>query len=656
MKPETQTYSIDSTLAGEDVAMSLDPGAAAHLMGVMTELYSDRETAVLREYATNALDAHVEAGVSGPIQVRLPNQLSPTLTIQDYGRGLSADDIRSIYSQYGASTKRDSNDAVGMLGLGCKSGLAYADTFTLTSVCSGERIAVAVSRDEEGGGTMTILERTEVDEPTGVRVDIPVAADNGFERKAAEFFRFWRKGTVEVNGEEPAGLSDELSLGDGLTLTRELHESVVVMGNVPYPAPELDELVNLPYGVSIVARVDIGAVQFTPAREALMDTKRTRDTLRRIADDYATATERTATEAVAAAETPGAAVTALLAIQDKVGDVPGIEWRGRELPAELRAWSGMERFRHIPRRSYNYGMTGDNRNSEHATLPFSTAVNAIWVTDFTNQNWTTPMRRKLDAYVDAHELSDLHTTAQEYVLVPTGRLKSEWLSEVVTLSWSDVRSWRDPNRPGGYGGGGTGETYAGTYPAYTQGSYCSKTELAAIAETELEVFYVEGGGKCEHGHEAAKLDDAILVELSTARAAKFKRLVPDAAPAQPELRSRAASWLKGLTDDQLTGLCYGHFYAGYGMRAWSMDDLRKLDPNRLADDEVAEFVRNAKLYDEELAAELDTWRTWLPADKLPEQRRPKAEWARRYPLFDPDEPEDSYLYMAAKVASTQKGA
>jgi len=58
VKPETEVLSVESTLdanGAERVAMRLDANATAHLMDVLTKLYSDTETAVLREYATRRI-------------------------------------------------------------------------------------------------------------------------------------------------------------------------------------------------------------------------------------------------------------------------------------------------------------------------------------------------------------------------------------------------------------------------------------------------------------------------------------------------------------------------------------------------------------------------------------------------------------------------
>src|SRR5512146_2284489 len=150
MIPERTTIAVDSTVKGEDVAMSIDQTALAHIMNVLTDLYADPELAVIREYSTNALDSHIEAGISRPIEVTTPTALRPLFTVRDYGVGLDADDIRDIYSRYGASTKRQTNDAVGMLGLGCKSALAYVDQFTLAGITGGQRMLVSIARDETG--------------------------------------------------------------------------------------------------------------------------------------------------------------------------------------------------------------------------------------------------------------------------------------------------------------------------------------------------------------------------------------------------------------------------------------------------------------------------------------------------------------------------
>jgi hypothetical protein len=121
----TKRHELDvtSTIEGEETPLSIDPGSVNNLMALLTDMYSDPELAIVREYSTNARDSHIAAGVTDPIEVYTPTVLEPMLRIVDHGVGLSADDIRDIYSRYGLSTKAESNDYNGVLGLGCKSAL-----------------------------------------------------------------------------------------------------------------------------------------------------------------------------------------------------------------------------------------------------------------------------------------------------------------------------------------------------------------------------------------------------------------------------------------------------------------------------------------------------------------------------------------------------
>ena len=140
MQNPTSGVVVEGTLRADSaVAMSIDPQGMAHIMGVLTNLYSDAPLAVVREYATNARDAHQAAGVTRPIEVGLPTALDPTLRVQDFGAGLSEQDILGVYARYGCSTKRDSDEQVGAFGLGSKSAFTLAQQFVVTSVHDGCR-------------------------------------------------------------------------------------------------------------------------------------------------------------------------------------------------------------------------------------------------------------------------------------------------------------------------------------------------------------------------------------------------------------------------------------------------------------------------------------------------------------------------------------
>lgn len=270
----------------EDVSMGFRVEDFPHLAELLNSPYSNNILAVLREYATNAWDSHVEAGVRRPIEVTLPTYDSPEVIIEDFGLGMSGDDLRETYAMYGASTKRSSNAIAGMLGIGSKSGLAYSSAFTVTAVKDGERVIAMVTRNERGLGVIKFIDTTPTDAPNGVRITIPVnLSDIGsFTSTANHLFSFWEPNTVLIDGqppETPAWHTTAMDLDDNgytrLVWDRQaLTSSYVVMGNVPYP---VDDVTIRGSSIRFVAVVNIGDVEFVSSREAVKHVPKTDETL-----------------------------------------------------------------------------------------------------------------------------------------------------------------------------------------------------------------------------------------------------------------------------------------------------------------------------------------------------------------------------------------
>lgn len=292
MIPSSTGIKRASTFTGQSIEMSIDTNSLSHIMSVLTNLYSDPEMAVLREYSCNARDSHLAVGQTRPIEITLPSNFEKFLVIEDFGLGLSIDDITEIYSRYGASTKRGTNEQTGMLGLGSKSALTYATQFTMTAVKDGVRSEVLISVKVDGSGKMEVMDTVTTNEPNGVRITIPTAPQNNFAEKAREFFQYWADGTVLVNGEQPETIGDLTDLGDGMYLTdtvrswqtREQND-IVVMGGVPYPLPSeyKNKLENVIRHYAVFY-VPMGDVDFVPSREEMNLTPRTKDYLSNLID------------------------------------------------------------------------------------------------------------------------------------------------------------------------------------------------------------------------------------------------------------------------------------------------------------------------------------------------------------------------------------
>jgi HSP90 family molecular chaperone len=104
----------------ESIGMSLDLDSAQILMQMLSKnLYSDDIGSTVRECASNALDSHRRAGTDKPIIVSLGKneQSNYEFSVEDFGIGLDADDVKNIISKYGKSTKRNSANELGMMGL-----------------------------------------------------------------------------------------------------------------------------------------------------------------------------------------------------------------------------------------------------------------------------------------------------------------------------------------------------------------------------------------------------------------------------------------------------------------------------------------------------------------------------------------------------------
>jgi DNA topoisomerase VI subunit B len=103
----------------ESIGMSLDLDSAQVLMQMLSKnLYSDAIGSTIRETVSNSLDSHRKAGVDDPVLVRLGfnSNNDYEFSTEDFGVGLDDDDVRNIISKYGKSTKRSSNNELGMFG------------------------------------------------------------------------------------------------------------------------------------------------------------------------------------------------------------------------------------------------------------------------------------------------------------------------------------------------------------------------------------------------------------------------------------------------------------------------------------------------------------------------------------------------------------
>jgi hypothetical protein len=248
-----------------------------------SKLYSNKIDAVVREYSTNAADANTENGKRDtPVVITCPTKMVPEFKVRDFGRGLSEDEIRNVYCMYGRSTKRNSNEYTGQLGLGSKSGFAYGDSFTIVSYKDGIKHTYTAYIDETRLGSIAKIAESKTEELNGIEIIIPanVVDITSFEnsiKKCVKHFKV-KPNVLNISAKFQSDEAVILS-GDGWKiydgeLSGYYHSNATfVMGNIGYPVNESSITDNRnSYAVlrcPICVEFEIGELSISANREEL---------------------------------------------------------------------------------------------------------------------------------------------------------------------------------------------------------------------------------------------------------------------------------------------------------------------------------------------------------------------------------------------------
>lgn len=333
----SRTFSMDQT-----------PEAFMALSG----LYSDRVLAVVREIGTNARDAHIEAGKpEAPFHVHLPNINDSSFWVRDFGVSLPVrvatgeiefdpetgdpidntvtelvgnyaevteyinalieeadsyeelpdgslmidgvkhqiiDEAMVLYTTYFRSTKRETNEQTGQLGLGSKSPFTITDSFQVRVFFRGEVRQYSLNINDHGIPEVNLIDALTVptSEPDGVevRLDVKYSDIYAFERSAKTVYRdFDVRPVVLDDYGNPTNLEydeyDKFLEGDGWFMAHNLHNTYVRMGGVRYPVDVstegITEINRKLLSMKLMIDCPLGAFDIIPSREAPKYTKKT---------------------------------------------------------------------------------------------------------------------------------------------------------------------------------------------------------------------------------------------------------------------------------------------------------------------------------------------------------------------------------------------
>lgn len=240
--------------------------------------YTDKEMAVVREYATNAIDAMTVAGKSDrAIFVHCPTVAEPYFSVRDFGYGMSPEEMDDVFNSLGETTKNRSNDLIGMMGIGSKAGFAYSDAFNVINYDGDTKTTYTVQKNATGGAETILIGQTSCLEESGLEVIVYVEQNDisRFEQKIRDFQRFCLapiESNITFEKVERVFPNPE----DKTYFRIKDHNcgSGVLMGNIRYAFDPNQLGYDLPYEAKRFCAnttfiVPIGSVSFATSRESL---------------------------------------------------------------------------------------------------------------------------------------------------------------------------------------------------------------------------------------------------------------------------------------------------------------------------------------------------------------------------------------------------
>lgn len=288
------TVTESNVLDIEEVEMKFSESALPHLTRMFVNLYNNPDEAVYREILFNAIDAMKKSGSDEKIEVYLPTNETPVLTIIDKGVGMSLEDLKRN-SQFGGTDKNGENDSVGGFGLGFKSPLSITSQFSVESIKDGNRTVVTISNSEDGICRMSVLLREETDLPNGTTVSVPVKNVYEMRQVAERYTKYVPDMIIYFNRNEYPYFSAQdhyttyKCVFEGFYDANEYYKQhmTIVMGGVPYNVSYDDlgfhvpELKNLFRGHYIL-EAPIGSITLSPNREGVQFNQKTKDTVKEL--------------------------------------------------------------------------------------------------------------------------------------------------------------------------------------------------------------------------------------------------------------------------------------------------------------------------------------------------------------------------------------
>jgi hypothetical protein len=246
----TSTIETQGTMKEADFSIG-DPGMMIYTL--CNKIYSKPLETMVQEIACNARDAMREAGnTSKRVQITLPGPLDSTLSIRDFGPGISPSRMYDVFVKLGSSTKRSSNIQTGGWGYGAKIPFAYTDNFNISTIVNEngtlvKRIYSAIRKDmyslkmiEIGEAQIVTSDAPAVDQHTGTTINIPIKKNDiqdviNAVKVKTQFWSDAEKPEVLGNTEFKYDNKEVIYKGETFFFTKGSQAIVVLLDGIPYP-------------------------------------------------------------------------------------------------------------------------------------------------------------------------------------------------------------------------------------------------------------------------------------------------------------------------------------------------------------------------------------------------------------------------------------
>lgn len=238
-----------------------------------SQIYPDIIKAIVREIISNAWDSQKLAeNLDKPIDITTPSVFEPEFSVRDYGVGMSHDFVMEMFSTFFESTKDEGNEEVGQNGIGSKTPLGYADSFSLQCWGDSETRIYEILIGKDGFPIINLRFRGATAEPDGVKVTMAVKNDDLTKfNQSIETFLDNFPTSINVDGVsfKPKVERSPILSGKNWKLFEKRSQMGFLfrMGCITYNCPQrTDHMLNN----NIIIDVPIGEFQVTTSREQII--------------------------------------------------------------------------------------------------------------------------------------------------------------------------------------------------------------------------------------------------------------------------------------------------------------------------------------------------------------------------------------------------